>query len=133
MDTVAEPINTDAPFYRLGGHEVFQAICNRFYDLMDEDPAYAKIRAMHAPNLSRIKVALAQFLAGWAGGPRDWDKQNPDRCMMGIHLPYLITNEIASQWADCMQRAIADVAPEPTDLAQAMSETLAHMARSMGR
>lgn len=77
---------------------------------MDQGPAYAEVRAMHAADLSRIKVALTQFLAGWAGGPRDWFEQNPDRCIMSVHKPYTITKEAAAQWADCMQCAITDVA-----------------------
>ena len=44
-------------------------------------------------------MALAQFLAGWAGGPRDWLEQNPDRCMMSVHKPYTITKEGTTQWA----------------------------------
>ena len=28
-----------SPFERVGGHPVLQAISNRFYDLMDQDPA----------------------------------------------------------------------------------------------
>lgn len=133
MATVAEPATPDTPFYRMGGHDSFQAICDRFYVLMDDDPAYADVRAMHAPNLSRVKVALAQFLGEWAGGPRDWFEQNPGRCMMSVHKPYTITKETATQWADCMQRAIADVAPEPADMAKAMGEALADLARSMAR
>lgn len=128
---LAAPHNT--PFDQLGGHDTFQAICDRFYVLMDQDPAYAAVRALHAPDLARIKVALAQFLAGWAGGPRDWFEQNPGRCMMSVHKPYTITKEAAAQWADCMRRAINEVAPEPADMAKAMGEALSDLARGMGR
>ncbi len=67
-----------------------QAIVDRFYDLMDNDPAYAELRAMHAPDLTRMRGELARFLAGWAGGPRDWFEDNPGRCMMSVHKPYAI-------------------------------------------
>jgi hemoglobin len=123
----------NTPFHKLGGHETFQAICNRFYDLMDEDPAYAELRAMHAPDLTKMRGALAQFLAGWAGGPRDWFEQNPGRCMMSVHKPYTITKQVAEQWADAMQRAIADVAPEEAELAKAMGGVLGELATGMGR
>ena len=39
MATAAET-TPNTPFYKLGGHETIQAICNRFYDLMDIEPAY---------------------------------------------------------------------------------------------
>ncbi|MCJ2187543.1 group II truncated hemoglobin [Novosphingobium beihaiensis] len=125
--------NPNAPFYRLGGAPVFEAICNRFYDLMEQDPAYTELRAMHAPDLAPMRESLPKFLAGWAGGPRDWFEANPGRCMMSIHKPFTMSRETAGQWAEAMQRAIADVAPEPADMAKAMGEVLGDMARGMGR
>lgn len=121
------------PFEAIGGHPVMQAICNRFYDLMDADPAYAELRAMHAPDLTHMRGALAAFLAGWAGGPRDWFEANPGRCMMSLHKPYAITPAIASQWAEAMQRAIAEVGPANAELGRQMGEILADLARSMAR
>ena len=121
----------DTPFYRLGGHETFRAICNRFYDLMDSDPAYAELRAMHAEDLAPMRESLPLFLAGWAGGPRDWFDQNPGRCMMSIFKPFVITPPLAEQWAEAMKRAIADVAPQEGELAQAMGGVLEELARGM--
>lgn len=122
-----------APFDRLGGHATFQAICERFYDLMDSDPAYEELRAMHAADLAPMRKSLPLFLAGWAGGPRDWFEANPGRCMMSVHKPYVISKMVAGQWAEAMRRAIADVAPEPADMAKAMGEVLGNLAQGMGR
>ncbi len=123
----------NSPFHLLGGHPVVQAIVDRFYDLMDSDPAYAELRAMHAPDLTKMRSALAQFLAGWSGGPRDWFEANPGRCMMSVHKPYTITREAAGQWAEAMKRAIADVAPANADLGRQMGEILSEMAVGMGQ
>lgn len=128
---VSDPAQSNAPFYRLGGHETFQTIVDRFYDLMESDPAYAELRAMHAPDLTKMRGALASFLAGWAGGPRDWFEQNPGRCMMSVHKPYTISSQVAAQWADAMKRAIADIAPEPADMAKAMGDVLGDLATGM--
>ena len=125
------PETPRTPFYMLGGMPVFEAIAQRFYDLMDEDPAYAELRAMHAADLSPMRESLPQFLAGWAGGPRDWFEAHPDRCMMSIHKPFRITASAADQWAGAMQRAIADVAPEPKRVADAMGEILADLCAAM--
>jgi hemoglobin len=134
LATTAEAVrNPDTPFYRLGGHETMQAICNRFYDLMDSDPAYAELRAMHAPDLTHMRKSLAGFLAAWSGGPRDWFAENPGKCMMSAHKPYAISPEVAAQWADAMKRAIADVAPEDAALAKAMGGVLEEMALGMVR
>ena len=132
MATTADEKQT-APFYVLGGHPTFRAICDRFYDLMDSDPDYAELRAMHAADLGQMRESLPQFLAGWAGGPRDWFEANPDKCMMSVHKPYTINETVARQWAEAMQRAIADVAPAPSEMASAMAEVLSKLALGMGR
>ena len=110
-----------------------RAICERFYDLMDSDPAYAELRAMHAADLAPMRKALPLFLAGWAGGPRDWFEANPGRCMMSVHKPYVISSAVAGQWADAMQRAVADTPTADAKLASAMGGVLADLARGMGR
>lgn len=130
---IDEAPTPNTPYHRLGGAPVFEAICNRFYDLMEQDPQYAELRAMHAPDLGFMRKALPQFLAGWAGGPRDWFEANPGRCMMSVHKPFVITQATAGQWADAMKRAVADVAPEPADMARAMGEVLADLARNMAK
>lgn len=133
MSTAAADAVPDTPFDRLGGHPTFKAICERFYDLMDSDPAYAELRAMHAADLAPMRRSLPLFLAGWAGGPRDWFETNPGRCMMSVHKPYVISKAVAGQWAEAMRRAVADVAPEPADMAGAMAEVLGNLAQGMGR
>ena len=122
----------DTPFSRLGGHDAFRRIVDRFYDLMDSDPAYAGVRALHADDLAPMRQSLALFLAGWAGGPRDWFDANPGRCMMSIHRPFAIDGEIARQWAGAMKRAIGDSALEDGELADQMSIMLERMALAMG-
>jgi hemoglobin len=133
MATAAAQITPETPFDRLGGHATFRAICDRFYDLMEEDPAYAGLRTMHAPDLGPMRQALPLFLAGWVGGPRDWFEANPGKCMMNAHRPYAISTAHAAQWAEAMRRAIAEVAPEPANLAAAMADALADLATRMGR
>lgn len=118
-------------FYLLGGEPAIRAIVDRFYDLMDSDPDYADLRAMHAPDLGMMRASLAGFLKGWTGGPRDWFEQNPGKCMMSAHKPFAISPDVAAQWADAMQRAIADVSPANTTLAKEMSDVLSRMALSM--
>lgn len=119
------------PYDRLGGREVIQAITDRFYDLMDSDPAYGRLRALHAPDLAPMRSSLAGFLMGWSGGPRDWWEQNPGKCMMSAHSPFTIDNDVAGQWAGAMKRAIADVAPADTEIAAALAEVLEKMALGM--
>lgn len=121
------------PFDLLGGHPVLERIVNRFYDLMDSEPAYAELRALHAPDLGPMRASLASFLAGWSGGPRDWFTSNPGRCMASAHSGVTINRETAGQWADAMNRAIAECGPENPQLGEAMAEMLSRLATSMVR
>ena len=121
------------PFELLGGHPVIQRIVERFYDLMEQDPAYAELRALHAPDLAPMRRSLALFLAAWCGGPRDWFEENPGKCMMSAHKGIPIPPTVASQWADAMNRAIAERGPEDQKLGAEMADMLGRMARSMGR
>ena len=51
--------------------------------------------------------------------------------MMSAHKPFRISADVAKQWAEAMKRAIADVAPENTQLAKAMGGVLEEMALGM--
>ena len=124
---------TVTPFERVGGHAVLREITARFYDLMEQDPAYGELRAMHAPNLAEMREALPLFLAGWAGGPRDWFEANPGKCMMSMHAPFPIDRQTATQWAEAMRRAIADTHVADREIADAMADVLTRMATGMAR
>jgi hemoglobin len=122
-----------SPYERLGGIEVLRRITDRFYDLMDTDPSYKALRDMHAPDLAPMRESLPGFLAGWSGGPRQWFEANPGKCMMSMHKPFPITRETAAQWAECMTRAITDIAPDDSEIARGLGEVLGQMARGMTR
>ncbi len=130
-DVAETPATT--PYDRIGGIAVLRQITERFYDLMDKDPAYRALREMHAPDLAPMRESLPNFLAGWSGGPRQWFEANPGKCMMSMHKPFPITHETASQWSAAMRRAIADVAPDDREIADALSDVLARMALGMAR
>lgn len=125
----AEQTARKTPYERLGGREVIVAIANRFYDLMESDPAYAALRAMHGADLGPMRESLAGFLTGWSGGPRDWFASG--KCMMSMHRGLPIARETADQWAAAMARAIADVAPADRVMADAMAGVLEEIAGSM--
>ena len=49
------------PFERIGGHAVLRRITDRFYDLSEQDPAYAVLRAMHAADLTPMRESAGQW------------------------------------------------------------------------
>ena len=128
-----QPQQTSTPFDMIGGRPVIRQIVECFYDLMEQDPAYAELRALHAHDLTPMRHSLAGFLTAWSGGPRDWFEENPGKCMMSAHKGIPIPPTVASQWADAMNRAIAERGPEDQKLGAEMADMLGRMARSMGR
>jgi hemoglobin len=135
---MAEAAQTEAvrprttPYELIGGAAPVRAIVDRFYDLMDSDPAYAELRAMHAPDLTPMRESLAGFLNAWMGGPRTWFEQKQG-CIMSIHSPLAIGKSVAEQWASAMTRAIEASDLPNRELADAMAQTLGRMASGMVR
>lgn len=128
MSTETETSQT--PFEQIGGAERVKAVVEAFYDLMDADPAYARLRAIHAPDLAPMRASLAGFLTGWLGGPRDWFAERPGVCMMSLHRSMPIDAELSRQWTDAMGRALDQVGVEP-EMAQALREVFARMSANM--
>lgn len=124
---------TATPFDMIGGHPAIRRIVERFYDLMDQDPAYAELRALHAPDLAPMRHSLTGFLAAWAGGPRDWFEEHPGKCMMSVHKGITIAPQVAEQWAEAMNRAIAEHGPDNQMLGKEMADMLSRMALAMGQ
>ena len=133
MNAAPEEATTASAFARIGGHPAMRAITERFYDLMEQDPAFAELRAIHAPDLAPMRESLPLFLAGWAGGPRDWFERNPGKCMMSMHAPFPINRQTAEQWAEAMNRAISEAEVADREVAEAMADVLSRMARGMAR
>lgn len=133
MATQAANDDAASPYDLIGGMAAMRRITDHFYDLMEVDPAYAALRALHAPDLGPMRASLPLFLAGWSGGPRDWWEANPGKCMMSMHAPVAINKETAVQWADAMRRAIADSALADTAIAEALADMLGRMALGMAK
>jgi len=129
-DTATTAPETETPFDAIGGASTVRRIVNRFYDLMDTDPAYAELREIHAPDLTPTRGSLAGFLDGWLGGPRDWFEANPGRCMMSMHATVPVSRNSAGQWVDAMGRALDEAEVEPT-LKALIKQAFGNMARNM--
>lgn len=132
MPTTVTESQTQTPYELAGGAERVRAFVDRFYDLMESDPAYAALRALHAPDLGPMRASLAGFLSGWLGGPRDWFEQRPGACMMSMHGKVRIDARTARQWTEAMARALADTGVDP-DLSQRINDAFARMAEGMAR
>ncbi|HSQ72681.1 MAG TPA: group II truncated hemoglobin [Rubrivivax sp.] len=115
------PVAT-TPFIRLGGEPGVRALVDRFYDLMDLEPAYAGIRAMHPGSLDGSRDKLYWFLCGWLGGPDHYVQRHGHPRLRARHLPYAIGIAERDQWMACMIQALQEQAVEET-LAQRLAES----------
>lgn len=121
-----------SPFDLVGGEAVVRRVVDRFYDLMDQEPAYAELRALHAPDLAPMRESLSGFLTGWLGGPRDWFAAHPGVCVMSAHARIPVDRATAAQWCEAMARALADAGVDP-DLAAQINTAFGRMSQGMRR
>lgn len=99
----------DTVFEWVGGEEKIKALVDRFYDLMDLEPAYSDLRAAHGSTLDNARERLFMFLCGWTGGPQHYtDRYGHPRLKMR-HMPFAIGIKERDQWVACMDQAMGDV------------------------
>ena len=106
-----------SPFERLGGEAAVRNLVDRFYDLMDLEPAYAGLRAMHPTPLDGSRDKLHWFLCGWLGGPNHYIDRFGHPRLRARHLPFAIGIQERDQWVACMSQAMVEV-QVPDELAQ---------------
>jgi hemoglobin len=109
------------PFDRLGGEPGVRALVDRFYDLMELEPAFAGIRALHPSELEGSRDKLHWFLCGWLGGPNLYIERFGHPRLRARHLPYAIGIAERDQWMACMMQAMQDQGVDDT-LAQRLTE-----------
>ena len=97
----------------LDGETGLRALVDRFYDLMDLEPQFAAIRAMHPPTLDGSRDKLFWFLSGWTGGPNLFIERFGHPRLRARHLPYAIGISERDQWMQCMDMAMNEVGLVP--------------------
>ena len=114
------------PFERLGGEAGVRALVDRFYDLMDLEPGFAQLRALHPQDLAGSRDKLFWFLCGWLGGPNHYIDRFGHPRLRARHLPYAIGIAERDQWMACMLQAMQEQGVDEalaTRLAQAFHGT----------
>jgi len=110
-DTAVPAAHTSpvTPFQRLGSEAGVRALVDRFYDLMDLEPEFAGLRALHPPTLEGSRDKLAWFLTGWLGGPNLYVERFGHPRLRARHMPYSIGIAERDQWITCMGLAMAEI------------------------
>ena len=101
------------PYDVMGGDAKVRALVDRFYDLMDLEPAYKELRQVHGTTLADARDKLYWFLSGWLGGPDLYVEQFGHPRLRARHLPFSIGILERDQWLACMFQAMQEVEVDP--------------------
>jgi hemoglobin len=110
----AEQAEQATAFELIGGDAKVRELVDRFYDLMELEPEFAGIRAMHPTPLDGSRDKLYWFLSGWLGGPGMYIERFGHPRLRARHLPYAIASAERDQWLRCMAWAMEDVGIDDT-------------------
>ena len=121
MTSADDQENAPSLFDIIGGEARLRELVDRFYDLMDLEPQFAALRAMHPPSLDGSRDKLFWFLSGWSGGPNHYIERYGHPRLRARHLPFSIASNERDQWLRCMALAMHEL-----DMPQALQERLIH-------
>lgn len=93
----------------VGGDDKLRELVDRFYDLMDLEPQFAALRAMHPPSLDGSRDKLYRFLSGWTGGPDIYTQKYGQPFLRARHLPFAIASRERDDWLTCMLLAMREL------------------------
>jgi hemoglobin len=106
---MTQPNPERTPYELMGGEAAVRALVERFYDLMELEPAFERLRAVHGSTLESAREKLFLFLSGWLGGPSLYTDRYGHPMLRARHLPFSIGEAERDQWMACMARAMEEV------------------------
>ena len=105
---IEEKTEFATPFEWIGGEARVKALTDRFYDLMELEPAYAALRVVHGHELTGAREKLFWFLCGWLGGPQHYTDRFGHPMLRARHMPFKIGILERDQWLACMDQAMGE-------------------------
>jgi len=119
---------SESLYQRAGGSPFFEALVERFYEGVAEDPDLRPLypEADLAPAQHRLTLFLIQY---W-GGPRTYDEERGHPRLRMRHAPFAIGPLERERWLVHMRAAIATMAP-PDDVAAELERYIAMAAEAM--
>jgi hemoglobin len=97
----------DASFQAAGGESGLQRLVADFYQVMEEAPQAAIVRAMYPDDVSAARDRLASFLSGWLGGPKRYAEKYGGISIPQFHTRWQVGEAEHDAWLFCMEQAIA--------------------------
>ncbi len=119
---MTEPTGVDATgpsvYERAGGLDAFHELVERFYAGVEGDEV---LRPVYPDDLGPGKIALAEFLAQYWGGPPIYSQKKGHPRLRMRHAGFHVTPEGAQRWVAHMVTAIRSM-EFPAEVEQAMVE-----------
>lgn len=96
---------------QIGGEGVLRAVVERFYDLMESDPAVHELHRLHfrGHGLSHTRQAQFEFMCGFLGGRAYYRERFGHMNLREIHAHVPIREADAEMWLQTFDRALQDV------------------------
>ncbi len=99
-----QPQYTENFYETVGGHQVFVALVDAFYDGVAQDEV---LRPMYPEeDLGPAKERLLLFLEQYWGGPRTYGEQRGHPRLRMRHLPFRVTPQARDHWLRHMRAAV---------------------------
>ena len=130
MIAIEEKMPYTSFFEWIGGEAKVQALVDRFYDLMDLEPAYSHLRSLHQADLQHSRDTLFWFLCGWLGGPPYYEQRYGHPRLRMRHLHVQIAERERDEWVACMNEAMR-ACQLPDALREQLHEKFAYLADFM--
>jgi hemoglobin len=107
--TDAQAAHETTAFALVGGEARVRELVDRFYDIMDLEPEFAGLRALHPASLDGSRDKLFWFLCGWLGGPSHYIERFGHPRLRARHMPFEIGTAERDQWMRSMALAMQDL------------------------
>jgi hemoglobin len=131
QSAASHPFNAaNTPYAAMGGEAAVRSLVEAFYDRMDADAAFARIRALHKASLNEARDKLYEFLCGWLGGPQLYMQKYGHPRLRARHAPFAIGEPERDLWLQCMQLTL-DARGVTGDLRAFLDQRFAHVADFM--
>ena len=116
-------------YERVGGDEFFVSLVERFYQGVETDEL---LRPMYPDDLEPGKVALANFLIQYWGGPTTYAETRGHPRLRMRHAPYKITKRARDAWLLHMRAAVDSLEMDDFDRGELLAylDMAAHQLRN---
>ena len=108
-----EDRDSPTPYDLIGGEAKVRELVDRFYDLMDFEPAYRELRQVHGSTLESAREKLYHFLSGWLGGPPLYMERHGHPMLRARHMPFAIGTLERDQWMAGLVQAVEETGVPP--------------------